>query len=258
MSFVSRFNHLLPRALRPIEVATARYIRWSGGVVQSGPFRGMRYIERAHCSQLAPKLAGTYEQELRPFLEQLVSDRPDVFIDIGAAEGYYAIGAALANWSPRIVAFESDGDARRGLTELMARNRIDPTHIELRGICTPSELNALLAEHARPAVIMDVEGFEALLLDPLRVPHLARARLLVEHHDFVLRGLREEICRRMSATHSITVIEQAPRRAEDLVCPKSVLRFFPAAVRRRVLSEQRPFSHHGWLWLTPLAKSATS
>jgi hypothetical protein len=255
MSFASTLNHLLPRDLRPVELATARYIRWSRGVVQAGPFRGMRYIDRAHCSALAPKIAGTYEQEIQPYLQLLLAERPDVFIDIGAAEGYYAVGAALAGWSPRIVAFESDPDARQGLIELMACNKIDPARIELRGICNPTELNMLLAECARPAVIMDVEGFEALLLDPLRVPHLARCRLLVEHHDFVLRGLRDEICRRMSTTHNIAVIEQAPRLAHDLVCSDSLLRFVPSGIRRRVLSEQRPFSHHGWLWLTPLAKT---
>lgn len=256
MSLISRFNHLLPRALRPIEVATARYIRWSGGVVQGGPFRGMRYIERAHCSQLAPKIAGTYEQEIQPYLSQLLAAKPDAFIDIGAAEGYYAVGAAFANWSPRIVAFEAETDARQSLVELLALNQLAPDRIDLRGICTPAELNSLLGECVRPAVIMDVEGFEALLLDPLRVPNLARCRLLVEHHDFVLHGLRDEICRRMSATHAITAIEQAPRRAEDLVCPDPLVRLFPAGIRRRVLGEQRPFSRHGWLWLTPLMETS--
>ena len=246
-------NHLLPRALRPVAIVTARYLRWSGGIVQAGPFRGMKYIARAHCSALAPKIAGTYERELQPYLAQLLAGQPDTFIDVGAAEGYYAVGAAIAGWSPRIVAFESDPAARQGLVELMARNRVDPARIELRGICTPDELNALLAECARPAVLMDVEGFEALLLDPLRVPHLARCRILVEHHDFVLRGLRDEICRRMGATHAITVIEQAPRRASELACADPLVRLFPAGIRRRVLGEQRPFAHHGWLWLVPHA-----
>jgi hypothetical protein len=258
MKFASTLNHLMPRSLRPVELATARYLKWSRGIVQAGPFRGLRYVDHAHCSALAPKIAGTYEQELHPYLPRLLADQPDAFIDIGAAEGYYAVGAAVSNWSPRIIAFEAEPEARQSLHELMRLNNVDPIRIDLRGICTPDELNTLLAEYKRPAVIMDVDGFEALLLDPLRVPSLSRCRLLVEYHDFILRGLSDEISRRMSATHAITAIEQTGRRAEDLVCPDPIVRLFPGSIRRRVLSELRPYSHHGWFWLTPLGATPSS
>jgi hypothetical protein len=244
-------NQLLPRRLRPVEIASARYLQWSHHVVQAGPFKGLRYITRAHCSALAPKIAGTYEQELLPYLPLLFAGKPDLFIDIGAAEGYYAVGVAVAGWSERIVAFEVDPDARRSLSELMAANQVVTSRIDLRGMCTPEALNAVLADALRPAILMDAEGFEAFLLDPLRVPHLARCRILLEYHDFVLPGLRDEICRRLEATHTIVPIEQAERRAGDLNCSDPVVRMFPASVRRRVLGEQRPFSRHGWLWLSP-------
>jgi hypothetical protein len=251
MSLASVLNQMLPRRLRPVELATARYVRTSGGNVHAGPFRGLRYVGRAHCSALAPKLAGTYEQELHPYLQRFLAGPPDAFIDIGAAEGYYAVGAVVAGWSPRVVAFEAEPAARQTLAELMALNNVAPERIELRGLCTPPELDALLAGCACPAVLMDVEGFEALLLDPLRVPHLARSRLIVEYHDFALPGLRDELCRRMDPTHAITVIDQQPRRAGDLPASDPLIRLLPAGLRRRVLSEQRPFSHHGWLWLAP-------
>ena len=35
-----------------------------GSCVIDGPFKGMRYIERANCSALSPKLLGTYEREI--------------------------------------------------------------------------------------------------------------------------------------------------------------------------------------------------
>jgi hypothetical protein len=251
MSLASILNRLLPPALRPIEWATARYLRWSKFVVQTGPFRGLRYIDRACGSALAPKIAGTYERELKPFLDQLIIGSPDALVDVGAAEGYYAVGAAVAGWCQHIVAFESDPAARQAMSELMARNGVDASRIELRGSCTPVELEGVLARYQHPAVIMDVEGFEAFLLDPIRVPHLRTCRLLVEYHDFVLCGLRDEIVRRMNPTHAITAIEQEPRRADDLVCTDPLIRLLPERIRRRVLSEQRPFPHHGWLWMAP-------
>jgi len=246
-------NRLLPHALRPAELAAARYLKWSRHVVQTGPFQGLRYVDRACGSALVPKIAGTYEKELHPIFPLLLADNPDVFVDVGAAEGYYAVGAAVAGWCERIVAFEIDPEARAVLAELMALNHVPPSRIDLRAGCTAPELEALMACYRRPAMIMDVEGYEALLLDPLRVPHLSSARILLEYHDFVLGGLRDEIVRRMSGTHAIKEIEQEPRRAGDLVCSDPLIRLLPDGIRRRMLSEQRPFSNHGWLWMTPLS-----
>jgi hypothetical protein len=251
MNLASFLNNLLPVKLRPLPWAARRYLYWSRCVVQSGPFRGLRYIREAHCSQLAPKIAGTYERELHPFLERLVASRPDVFIDVGAAEGYYAVGSAVAGWSPRIVAFESESDARRALLELAALNNLSASRIELREACSPSALDSLLGEHAHPAVIMDVEGFEALLLDPLRLPNLRRALILLEHHDFVLPGLRDVLIERMQPTHDIEIIGQIPRSADEFVCSDPLLRRLPDGIRRRILDERRPSERHGWLWLTP-------
>ena len=246
----------LPRVLQPLEIATARYIRSTGYIIQGGPFRGLRYIRRAFCSALAPKLAGTYERELSSSIAEMLACNPDLFVDIGAAEGYYAVGAAFSNWSPRIVAYESNADARAALRELGSLNNVPSDRIELRGLCTPGDLDQLLASANRPAIIMDVEGFEALLLDPLRLPQLVRTHILVEHHDFLLHGLCAEICCRMEATHSCTTIEQQERSADELVCNDTVVRLMPAAVRRRVLRENRPFWNHGWLWFTPRQRSA--
>lgn len=251
MRLASTLNALLPRALQPVPWAAARYVRRSGLVVQSGPFHGMRYIGRAHCSTLPPKLAGTYEQELHSYLPRLFANRPDVFVDVGAAEGYYAVGALVAGWVGRIVAFEADRAAMASCCELRSTNGIDSAQLDIRGACTPAELQSVLAAAERPAIMMDVEGFEAFLLDPLRVPDLARCPILLEYHDFVLPGLSQEISRRFASTHAITMIHQARRRAEDLVTDDPLLRLLPRAIRRRVLDESRPFTRHGWMWMQP-------
>lgn len=250
MRLASKLNSLLPTALQPVPWAAARYVRQSGYVIQGGPFRGLRYVRRAHCSALPPKIAGTYEQELHAYLPRLFAGRPDVFVDVGAAEGYYAVGVAVAGWSDRVIAFEAEPDALAACRELMAANHVDAARLDLRGACTPEALQSVLAA-ARPALMIDVEGFEAFLLDPLRVPDLARCPILLEYHDFVLPGLSDEIRRRFAPTHDITPIGQAPRRADDLVTADPLLRALPADIRRRVLSEQRPFSRHGWFWMQP-------
>lgn len=251
MRLTALLNEFLPLALRPLEWATRHYITGTDHVVHAGPFQGLRYITEAHCSALAPKLAGTYERELHPFLARLTAIAPDVLIDVGAAEGYYAVGAAVGGWSPRVIAFEAEPEARRALLELTALNRVSPSQLELHGICTPTDLNQVLENSLRPAIIMDVEGFEAILIDPLRVPGLARCTLLVEYHDFVLPGLSSILVERLTATHEHEFIPQTPRSAQELAGANRLTRLLPPAIRRRILNEFRPCSGHGWIWFAP-------
>lgn len=65
-----------------------------GGVILSGPFKGLMYPRESVGSAWAPKLLGTYESELSPTIERIVSGGYRSVVDIGAAEGYYAVGLA--------------------------------------------------------------------------------------------------------------------------------------------------------------------
>jgi len=256
MSLLSSLASTASRIFPVRATATRRYFDSCHHKVQAGPFRGMNYVEIAHCSALAPKIAGCYERELHPCLEKLASARPDVFVDVGAAEGYYAVGAAFAGWSPRIVAFESEPSARTSLRELMVRNQVPPERIDLREACTPETLAAVLVQAARPAVIIDAEGFEALLLDPLRVPGLERAILLVEYHDFVLPGLSDLLVHRMEPTHRVVIIKPDSRHPSELAGADGLLRRSPRLCRA-LLSEFRP-QGNGWLWFEPKVAPATN
>src|SRR4051812_19305855 len=70
-------------------------VKHYGARVLQGPFAGMQYVTESYGSQLVPKLLGSYENELHDLVEQIVAQRPKIVIDIGAAEGYYAVGLAL-------------------------------------------------------------------------------------------------------------------------------------------------------------------
>src|SRR5262245_41340678 len=64
--------------------------------VQRGPFAGMVYPDHAAVgSTLYPKLLGSYERELHQTVDDIVRLGYDTVVDIGAAEGYYAVGLAM-------------------------------------------------------------------------------------------------------------------------------------------------------------------
>lgn len=63
-----------------------------GKRILAGPFRGMKYIENSHGSAYLPKILGSYEKELHKFIPRIVEEEYELILDIGAAEGYYAVG----------------------------------------------------------------------------------------------------------------------------------------------------------------------
>src|SRR5437016_2600251 len=66
-----------------------------GWVVQSGPFAGMLYVNQAVGSAHVPKLLGSYEAELHEIMRSVLTENYATIVDVGCAEGYYAIGLAL-------------------------------------------------------------------------------------------------------------------------------------------------------------------
>src|ERR1035441_10269867 len=73
---------------RLVRIAATLVDRYGANVL-NGPFEGMRYLQASVGSVLSPKLVGSYEAELHPFIERVTSGRYDIVVDIGCAEGYY-------------------------------------------------------------------------------------------------------------------------------------------------------------------------
>ncbi len=179
----------------------------TGGKVSSGPFVGMDYILTSIGSALGPKLLGTYEAELHPIIDRLLRRRFDHVVDVGAAEGYYAVGFARALPGASVVAFEQEKKGRDLLQKLACANGVEEM-IAIRGRCEPVDLQEAL----RPGslLVTDVEGYERILLDPERVPGLRHATILSEVHA-PDDGLGGEICQRFAATHDAHWIKPQPR-----------------------------------------------
>ena len=96
------------RARRTLE-SRLRSVLDDPETVLSGPFKGMRYpLRSSGQGGLLPKLLGTYERELSPAIERLISDRPTLVVNVGAAEGYYAVGLALRAPQAQVIAFEME------------------------------------------------------------------------------------------------------------------------------------------------------
>lgn len=202
-----RENHFRRRVI-------LKKLSWPESIVQ-GPFAGMSYYPRAHGSMILPKLLGTYECELRGPIETICIQGCDRIIDIGAAEGYYAVGMALRNPGVPLICFELNASARYDLRRVARRNGV-LSQLDVHPACTPDSLAHALEGARRPAIICDCEGAEDELLDPERVPALRRALILVETHEGMIGGVNQRLLDRFAPTHDVELIRNQPRTSADL------------------------------------------
>jgi hypothetical protein len=194
-------------------LARARIIRRSRGKVIAGPFAGQVYVTSPDDFIEPAMLMGSYEKELHPAIELLFTQPPKLFVHVGASQGYYAVGFARRARHARHIAFEFYAPRLVQLKRTAAANSVT---LEYWGECSPPRLQEALSASDDVFVLVDVEGYEQELLDPVAVPLLKHARMIVETHDHVVPNITNELVRRFDASHVIDIVTLGPRTAADL------------------------------------------
>jgi hypothetical protein len=154
----------------------------SGTVIQvlTGPFRGLRYLDEIVFGPITPKWLGSYESEVQDIIEVICRREYGQIINVGCAEGYYAVGLAWLNPTSRIVAFDTDPLSRIQARKLAGVNNVSD-RVTIRGHCACDELQRLAATPS--LFLIDIEGDESSLLDPLKAPAIRQSDILVEVHE---------------------------------------------------------------------------
>lgn len=217
--------------------------------ILAGPFAGMSYIGGSCGSLLGPKLIGSYEAEIAPWVSRAIDQAPPRIVDIGCAEGYYAVGFAWRCPSTRIFAFDSDAEARQNCSQLASLNGVS-NRIKIMGRCDIDGLRSCIRPET--LILCDIEGAERKLLNLRRISALRHAAMIVETHDHAAPGTTDLLVRRFRKTHEIEILSARPRSIADFAS----LRNFPSELRPSLLSEGRPADQR-WLRLTPRVAHAS-
>ncbi len=257
-TFRKRLALLAPRSLKraheswsnrrfvsAVTSLTRRYVATNGLVVRYGPFSGLRYVEEAAS---VGKLVGSYEGELHGVIEELAKTTADIVVDVGSAEGYYAVGLALRLPKAKVFAFDIDESAQRLCAEMAELNGVEE-RVRIEAACSTERLGEI-PETARVILVLDCEGCELDLLRPDIVPGLRRWPILVELHEFVHPDAASEISQRFMDTHRLELIEQATGDGSNI--PE--LAALRPKDRRLALDEHRP-ARMRWGYLRPRLKA---
>jgi hypothetical protein len=187
------------------------YVAHHGPVVMQGLFAGMTYLSAATEGALVPRLLGTYESELHSHIREIAADGLDCVVNVGCAEGYYAVGLARLMEGVEVHAFDTDPDAQKACADLAAKNGVEG-RVRVGGEFWAEDFERFAGR--RTLVMMDVEGAELDLLDPRRAPALLGMSVIVETHDLYRQAARGQLMVRFAPSHEIRVVEQQPKTLE--------------------------------------------
>jgi hypothetical protein len=182
------FYHLTTEAIEMRRIFIGRRV-WqaTGGVVQHGLLAGYYLGDRAtwRHQDNAAKLLGLYEQEVCELIGRIKADR-STFVDLGAADGFYAVGLVATRHFERSYCYEIDDASRENLREMANRADVG-ANVHLFGAATasfPAELVAHGVRFSDSVVLCDIEGHEFEVLTRECLEQLKDAQVIVELHDF--------------------------------------------------------------------------
>lgn len=150
------------------------------GRVQAGPFQGMLYSVTSYGGWY-PKIFGSYEYKVQEWLiDRLKATQSPLFWDVGAAEGFYAIGAAMHN--ANVVAWEGETPQRETICTMAKANGV-AARIDLHGYCIAGDLLSRVQSEGAPSIVlMDTEGHETDLITDALLAQCKDTSFLIELH----------------------------------------------------------------------------
>ena len=209
-------------------------------VVKDGLFKGMKYPSfNALCSTILPKLSGTYENELNVFFEKLKANRYELIVDIGCAEGYYAVGMAMLFPDTPIYAFDTDITAQHLCHEMALLNQVQDQVI-INGECTIEDLSTLV-NGKRCLIISDCEGYEEELFTADSKHMFINCDLIIELHPFENKNIKKDIYEILSNGYQIQFVSSLDANRKAFELSEGYIHFSNEE-KVQIVNETRPYT----------------
>lgn len=217
-----------------------------------GHFKGIK-VSSEHASwgdgDLAAKVLGVYEKDVLDKIVELSQSINGPFIDIGASDGYYVVGATYTGLFQQAHAFEIDPKGRKAIRHNAYVNGVgDKVHIH--GIANREEIKSLIKPHHDAFLLIDIEGAEFDLLDAGTLEDLRKCTLIIESHPPLIEDgfeMEKEMLERASKYFKIEKFKGqfvSPNEFEELDK-------FSDYERLMAFSENRGWAGY-WFLMTPL------
>jgi len=222
------------------------------GKVIRGPFSGMILPHASGGWGDADRGAmalGLYEQEILSLIEK-VAPRDCIFVNLGAADGYYGIGMLKAGIASHSHCFEIEQVAREKLKSTAELNGVS-SRLSIYDKAGPDFINQIGPHESSVLfVICDTEGAEIEIFSDLRVFSALRyAHIVIEIHDWdeSLKKKTQNLIKLASDTHRPNFLKTSSRDLSEI----DILRTLDDTNRWMICSEGRPRMME-WCHLRPI------
>ena len=223
-----------------------------GLIVKNGCFKGMKYSSfKSVGSTISPKILGSYEYELSETINEILKRDYSLVVDIGCAEGYYAVGLARAfeimEKNVSVFAFDTDKNAQLLCKENALKNSLN---ISVGGFCSKERLLRLCKDKFS-LIFIDTEGYELELIDKNLILNLQHCDFLIESHDFIDINTTSYLLSCFEGTHKVQIIESKDDILKAYEYDFPELENISLSTKFELLKEQRPTIMR-WLYATKI------
>lgn len=231
-----RFETIIERRER----LSRELAEWLQGKVAYGPFKGLDLDPEMSWSQaaLSSMLLGCYELEVMNAIHSQEFAERTHFVDIGAADGFYAVGGLRNGRFQSADVFELTQSGREKIRRNAERNGV-LNQMRIFG-AADSQLTEILAgvNWHNTILLCDIEGDEFDLFDDACLDSVNGAMILIEIHNWVTEFWNRytALLKRAASRFELRLLERSTFPRHHM--PE--LRGVPDDNRMLMLSEGRP------------------
>ena len=183
--------------------------------VQQGPFKGMIINEDQFWGpgDRSSKILGLYEKEIQDLIVSIQKDKDySTFVDIGGADGFFAIGSLVNNLFEKCEVFEISKKGRNSIQKNSKKNNVyDSIKIHDKA----SKRSLIKIDNINNSLILcDIEGGEYELFDEKLINEIYPSDIIIEIHKDKENSL-VNFEKRFTKTYSLTKITQEPRSLKN-------------------------------------------
>jgi hypothetical protein len=220
-----------------------------GNQVAYGIFKGMKFSNNVWWGKydVLAKYLGQYEAHVLNKLEEL-SSHHDHFIDIGAADGYYAVGLLHAELYKSATCFEISPKGRTVIAENAELNNLG-NRVIINGEANIKSLKKEIETYKSCVLLCDIEGAEFDLFSKECMSAIRQCTIIIELHDEFIFGdknRRKRLINDAKEFFNISFIKRSNPKVNEF----EEISHWNDDIRQLAFSEWRPSRMH-WILLTP-------
>ena len=189
--------------------------------------------------------------ELHSTIKQVIDNKYDQIINIGCAEGYYAVGLAIRLPNAEILAYDIDSEARDLTLEMATLNGVSERVFINKNFDTNSFKK--IDFNKKTLIISDIEGYERYIFVPSVLNYLKKCSLIIETHDWVDIQISSNLEKIFSPTHNIKSILSVGDNIKAKTYKFKELKDADLLTKFRIFEEGRRFVDE-WLIMSPKNK----